>query len=141
MRTDSTRQVPASSVWGTLVSPRERVRTMRMQRHLAVAGLACAAGVVIGPTVYSLSGLLILAAFIGFVLGSLARAADARLGNWWGWLYGEPEYSTRLDRLVDGTLRRLTAVQIGHSWVTSSAIDAVDSEPRIRILPLELERH
>ena len=125
---------------GDRITPRERVRTMRMQRHLAVAGLACVAFVVIRPTVYSLVGLMTLVAFIGFVLGSLARAVDARLGAGWGWLYGEPEYLTRLDLLVDGILRRLTAVQIGHSSATGFAIAPADDEPSVRILPLERER-
>jgi hypothetical protein len=81
-----------------------------------------------------------LVAFIGFVLGSLARAVDARLGAGWGWLYGEPEHLTRLDLLVDGILRRLTAVQVGHSSSTGIAIVPADDEPSVRILPLERER-
>ena len=136
MRTDSTLQIPASGLRGTPIVSRERVRTLRMQRHLVVAGLACVTCIVIDPTVYSLPGLLTLSAFIGFVVGSLARAVDARLGDWWGWLYGEPEYPTQLDLLVDGILGRLTAVLIGRSSTTGSAIDSVDNEPRVRVLPL-----
>ena len=59
--------------------------------------------------------LMILTVAIGVVLGSLARAVDARLGYCWGWLYGEHRSSTWLDRSVDGILRRLIAVQIHHS--------------------------
>jgi hypothetical protein len=125
---------------GDRITPRERVRAMRMQRHLAVAGLACVAFVFIRPTVYSLVGFMTVVAFIGFVLESLARAVDARLGAGWGWLYGEPEYPTRIDLLVDGILRRITAVQIGHSSPAGGAVDTVDDEPRIRILPLDSER-
>jgi hypothetical protein len=119
--------------------PRERIRTMRMQRHLVVAVLASAAYVASGPSVYSLLEVVILSIFIGVVLGSLARAADARLGYGWGWLYGEPVYSTRLDLLINGILRRLISVPISHSSAANSAIDAADHESRIRILPLESE--
>ena len=140
MRTESTLQVPAPGLRGTPIVSRERVRTLRMQRHLVVAALACVMCVVIGPTVYSLPGLLTLSAFIGFVFATLARAVDARLGYWWGSLYGEPEYSTRLDLLVDVILGHLTAILIGHSAITGSAIDSVDNEPRVRILPLGPER-
>jgi hypothetical protein len=124
---------------GDRVVPRERIRTMRMQRHLAVAVLACAAFVASGPSVYSLLEVVILSAFIGVGLGSLARAADARLGYGWGWLYGEPVYSTRLDLLVDGILHRLISVVISHSSAAKSAVDAADHESKIRILPLESE--
>jgi hypothetical protein len=119
--------------------PRERIRTMRMQRHLVVAVLASAAYVASGPSVYSLLEVVILSTFIGVVLGSLARAADARLGYGWGWLYGEPKHSTRLDLLINGILRRLISVSISHSSAANSAIDAADHESRIRILPLESE--
>ena len=133
MRAGTTREIPTSSALGERVIPRERIRTMRMQRHLIVAGLACVTCIVVGPTVYSLPGLLTLSAFIGFVVGSLARALDARLGDWWGWLYGEPEYPTQLDLFVDGVVLRLAAVQLGHS---SSPGAVIDDESRIRILPL-----
>ena len=125
---------------GARATSRGRVRTMRMQRHLAVAGLACVAGVVVRPTVHSLVGLLILVALIGSILGSLARAVDARLGAGWGWLYGEPVYSTRFDLLVDGIFRHLTAVQTGQPSATGFAIDPAGYESRIRILPLESEQ-
>jgi hypothetical protein len=124
---------------GDRIVPRHRIRTMRMQRHLAVAGLACVTYAVIGPSIYDLLGLMILLVFVSVVLGPLARAADACLGYGWGWLYGEPEYSTWLDLLVDGILRRLISVSIRHSSTAGSAIDAVDHESKIRGLPLESE--
>jgi hypothetical protein len=124
---------------GDRIVPRHRIRTMRMQRHLAVAGLACVTYAVIGPSVYDPLGLMILMVFVSVVLGSLARAADARLGYGWGWLYGEPEYSTWLDLLVDGIFRHLISVPIGHSWDADSPIDTADHESKIRILPLESE--
>jgi hypothetical protein len=110
------------------IAQREHVRTMRMQRHLTLAGLTCVLGIVIGPAVHRLLGLMILLACTGAVLGSLARAADARLGHWWGWLYGEPVYSTWLDLFICAILRR---------FATGSAPDTVDNEPKIRILPVE----
>jgi hypothetical protein len=122
---------------GDRIAPRHHIRTMRMQRHLAVAGLACVTCAVIGPTVRNLLGLITLAVFVGVVLGSLARAADAHLGYWWGWLYGEPERSTWLDLQIEGILDRLISVQIGPSSATGSAIDTEDRESRVRILPLE----
>ena len=109
------------------------VHVVRMQRHLAVAGLACVAYVVTGPTVDSILELVVRAVFIYVFLGSLARAVDARLGYWWGWLYGEPEHSTWLDLSLDSILRRPISAEIGHS----SAADTADNESRIQILPLE----
>jgi hypothetical protein len=110
--------------------PHHHIRTMRMQRHFAIAGLACIAYAVTGPTVDSFLDLVVLAVFIYVVLGSLARATDARLGYWWGWLYGEPRCPTWLDLFVDGILRRLVSAQIA---------DRSD-ESRIRILPPESEQ-
>jgi hypothetical protein len=83
---------------------------------------------------------LTLCAFSAFVVGSLARAADARLGYWWGWLYGEPEHSTSLDLFVDGVIHRLIPVQAGHSTTSHFAIDSADNDSKIRILPLEPDR-
>ncbi len=125
---------------GDRIVPHHHIHTMRMQRHLAIAGLACVAYVVTGPAVDSLLELVVLAVFIYAVLGSFARATDARLGYWWGWLYGEPKCPTWLDLLVDGILRRLISAQIGDSSATGSAIDTADNESRIRILPLESEQ-
>jgi hypothetical protein len=110
------------------IAPREHVRTMRMQRHLTLAGLTCVLGIVIGQAVHSLLGFMILLACTEAVLGSLARAADACLGHWSGWLYGEPVYSTWLDLFVCAILRRIA---------TGSALNTVDNESKIRILPLE----
>ena len=118
---------------------RHHIHTMRMQRHLAVAGFACVTCAVLGPAAYDLLGLMILTVSVGVVLGSLARAADARLGYWWGWLYGEPEYSTWLDLLVDSILLRLISVPIGHSAAANPATDTTDHESKIQILPLESE--
>ncbi len=115
---------------GERIVSHHHIHTMRMQRHLAIAGLACVAYVVTDPTVDSFLDLVVLAAFIYVVLGSFARAADARLGFWWGWLYGEPRCPTWLDVFVDGILRRLISAQIA---------DRSD-ESRIRILPPESEQ-
>lgn len=119
---------------GDRIVPHRHIRTMRMQRHLAIAALACAAYVVTGPTTNNLIGVVLLAVFTYVVLESFARAADARLGYWWGWLYGEPQQSTRLDLAVDRVVRRLVSVQVrGPS--SSAFAEAVDNEPKIRILP------
>ncbi len=120
---------------GDRIVPHHRVRTMRMQRHLVLAGVASAAYVVSGPTTSSLMGIIVLAAFTYVVLESIGRAVDARLGFWWGWLYGEPEHSTRLDLAVDRIVRRLVSVQVGEPSATPFAVEATATEPRIRILP------
>ena len=112
---------------------------MRMQRHLVVAGLACVAFIAIRPTFYTLLGYIILTVFVGVVLGSLARAADAHLGYWWGWLYGEPDHSTPLDVLVDGIVRQLTAVKDDRFRANNCVTDVADDDSRIRIIPLEPE--
>ena len=125
---------------GDRIVHHHRIHTMRMQRHLAVAGFACVAYVVTGPAVDSLLELVVLAVFIHVILGSLTRATDARLGYWWGWLYGEPKCPTWLDLLIDGIFRRLHSVQIGDSWATGSAIDTAANESRVRVLPLESEQ-
>jgi hypothetical protein len=122
---------------GDRIVPHHDIHTMRVQRHLAVAGIAFVTCAVIGPAAHDLLGLIAIAFLVSVVLGSLARAADARLGYWWGWLYGEPEYSTWLDLSVDSTLRRLISAQIGHSSATGSSIDTADHESRVRIVPLE----
>jgi hypothetical protein len=129
-----TMNVPASPDGvGDRILHHHHIHTMRMQRHLAVAGLACVAYVFTGPTVDSLLELVVRAAVIYVFLRSLARAVDARLGYWWGWLYSEPTYSTWLDLSLDSILRRPISAQIGHS----SAGGTADNESRIRILPLE----
>lgn len=123
---------------GIPTASREHVRTMRMQRHLVVAGLTCLAGVVVSPTVYNLPEFVILATVVGVVLGSFARAVDARLGYGWGWLYGEPKSSTWLDRSIDGMLRAIV-VRIRQASTDGSATDTVDEGPRVRILPVDAE--
>lgn len=121
---------------GDRIVPRDQIRTMRMQRHLAVAGFACVADVVIGLAVGRLLELVLLVVIIYVVLESLARAADARLGYWWGWLYGEPTKPTRLDLLVDDMVHRLGAARFGDPSAPNSAFDPADTEPKVRILPL-----
>ena len=126
-------------VRGKMITQRERIRTMRMQRHLGAATLACLAYTVSRPGLDTIAGFLILTALVGFVLGSLCRAMDARLGHWWGWLYGEPEGSTRLDVWVEGIVHHLTAVWLSHSVTTDPGIDTPDNELKVRILPLDRE--
>ena len=120
---------------GDRIVPHRHIRTMRMQRHLVFAGLASAAYVVSGPTTNSLMGIIVLAAYTYVVLESVGRAVDARLGFWWGWLYGEPEHSTRLDLAVDRIVHRLVSAQAGTPSAPAFAEEATDREPRIRILP------
>ncbi len=119
------------------ITDRRHVRTMRMRRHLAVAGLALVAFLASGPTTSTLAGLLVLSAFVGVVIGSLARAADARLGYWWGWLYGEPMRPTKLDLVIEGLVARHTAV-LGRRRLAEPSDPSVHSEDSmVRIVPIE----
>lgn len=109
---------------GVWITQCERIRTIRMQRHLAVAfvaGLACA---FITPIANTLFGFALLSILVFVVLNSLARAIDAHLGYMWGWLYPEPKWPpTRFDRIIDRTIHRLAATQA--------------DDPPVRVRPLD----
>jgi len=120
-----------------LTEGRERVRTMRMQRHLFVAVLALIGLAVGGPIFSTVLGLVALALLIGVFLNSLARAADARLGYWWGWLYGEPRQSTRFDCGIERLVRRYASIAVRRPVLGSRSVGPFESEPRVRIVPIE----
>jgi hypothetical protein len=114
-------------VW---MAERERVRTLRVQRHLAIASLAGLALTFVGPYLDTLLGVLLFSLLVFLVLDALARAMDAYLGFMWGWLYGEPERTTRLDRIVHDTVQRLLSAQV-HRRSTVPVDD-----PPVRVRPL-----
>jgi len=106
------------------ITTRERVRSMRMQRHLAVAAVAVAACALVAPATATLAGFTMLSVLVGVVLNSLARAVDAQIGYLWGWVYPEPEQATRFDRSVDRAVHRLIPVQsVGESLVLVRPLD------------------
>jgi hypothetical protein len=86
------------------ITQRERVRWMRMRRHLAAA---VAAALLLGflvPVADSLLERALIPALVAVMLQSLARGVNARFGYLWGWIYPEPLRSTALDRFVEGFL-------------------------------------
>lgn len=89
------------------IADRERVRFLRMQRHLAIAAVAGLLVFFLAPITDAPLGFFSVLFLFSVVLGSLARAVDARIGYLWGWLYPEPKRSTRLDVAVDRVIQRL----------------------------------
>ena len=114
-------------VW---MAERERVRTQRVQRHLAIASLAGLGLTFVIPYLGSLLGIMVFSLLVFLVLDALAKAMDAYLGYMWGWLYGEPERTTRLDRVVHDTVQRLVSAQ-----VRRRATATVD-DPPVRVRPI-----
>ena len=114
-------------VW---MAERERVRTLRVQRHLAMASLAGLAVTFVVPYLGTLLGVILFSLLVFLVLDALAKAMDAYLGFMWGWLYGEPERTTSLDRVVHDTIQRLVSAQ-----VRRRAAVPVD-DPPVRVRPL-----
>lgn len=110
---------------GVRITHRQRVRTMRTQRHLAVAFLAGMACAFIAPVAGTVLWITLIPILAFVVLNSLARAIDARLGYWWGWLYGEPKRPTWVDRMVDRIIHRLAAAKV--------------DDPPMRVRPLDPE--
>lgn len=86
---------------------RERVRLLRMQRHLLVAVAATVACVLLAPASDTLAGFAVLPVPVYVALTSAARALDARLGYLWGWLYGEPVHTTRFDEVAHRVIQSL----------------------------------
>ena len=115
---------------GVWIAQTERVRTVRVQRHLAVALLAGLGCVFVAPFVDTLLGLTLISMLVYVVLDSLAKAMDAHRGFLWGWLYPEPKRTTRFDRVVDRIVQRLVAAQT-HLQV---AAQVDDPPPRVRPL-------
>jgi len=110
---------------GIRIAALERVRFMRMQRHLAVATVAGSACVVVTPAAGTPLGMALLAVFVSVVLNSLARGVDARYGYWWGWLYPEPGRPTRLDLIADRIVHRLVVAPVDESPVRVRPLDPV----------------
>ena len=99
---------------GVWISQREHVRKLRMQRHLAVAVLAGSVCAFSYPIAASLPKYMLISILVLVVLNSLGKAMDAHLGYLWGWLYQEPERTTRFDRIVDRIIHRLIAAAQVH---------------------------
>ena len=89
---------------------RERARTLRMQRHVAVAVLAALAIPFVARYMLTIFGLVAVSVLVYGVSDSLGRAIDARLGSGWGWLYPDRARPSRFDLAVDRIVRLLLAV-------------------------------
>ncbi len=111
---------------GDWITNRERVRSMRMRRHLAVAGLAGVACAYAGSAISTPLGFATLIVAVAVAFSSLARGVDARFGYWWGWLYPEPKQSTPLDRFVDHLIHRLVTAQVDEPSARVRPLDSFD---------------
>ena len=113
--TETMNVASASTDAGVWISQREHVRRLRVQRHVAVAALAGSVCAFIYPMAATLPKYMLISILVFVMLNSFGRAMDARLGYLWGWLYPEPERTTRFDRVVDRIINRLTAAgQMDH---------------------------
>jgi hypothetical protein len=113
---------------------RERARTLRMQKHIAVALLAALTILFVAPYVLTILGLIAVSVLVYVVFDSLGRAVDARLGYWWGWLYPDKERPTRFDLVVDRVVHLLLAV--ANSVIRRLASAGRVDEPPGRVQPL-----
>ena len=113
---------------------REHVRTLRMQKHFAVALLAALAIPFVAPYVLTILGLVVVSVLVYVVFDALGRAIDARLGYWWGWLYGDRERPTRFDLVVDRVVHLLLAVanRVIRRLASAGRVD----EPPAHVRPL-----
>ncbi len=91
------------------ITRRERVRSMRMQRHFAVAAVAGLAFVFLLSTSDSMLEMALIPTSAAVALQSVVRGASAGFGYLWGWPYPEPVSSTRLDRIVEAIVAPLVA--------------------------------
>ena len=85
----------------TLIDERERVRSLRVQRHLVVGSLATVALIVVVPMATSLWIVWLVPVLLAVALESISRAGNAYLGFLWGWPHAEPKKVAPLDRLVE----------------------------------------
>jgi hypothetical protein len=108
---------------GEWITRRESIRQMRLQRHLAVAGL----GALVLAAAFSvpdpLLRLVVVSGSTLVTLESLSRGVSAKWGYMWGWPYPEPTQVTRLDALIDSAVHHL-----------ASPRPSADPEPKIRLL-------
>lgn len=94
---------------GEWITTRERVRSRRLQRHLAIAGIASLWLFHLFATYDSLLDAALIPIAMAVFLQSIARGVSARFGYLWGWPYPEPVASTRLDLWVAGVASRLSS--------------------------------
>lgn len=83
------------------IEARERVRTLRMQRHLAFAVAGALSLGIVGPAADTVLEWALFPLLVGVIVRSVARGADAKFGHIWGWIYEEPRVATALDRSVN----------------------------------------
>lgn len=102
------------------IEARERVRTLRMQRHLIVGSLAMSSLVVLGQFADTVAELALLPVLIGIAVRSLMRGVDAKFGHLWDWIYAEPLTPTRLDRLAGRLIDRASS----RLWVVDTIAES-----------------
>ncbi len=104
---------------------RERVSSMRLHRHIAVAVVAAIVFFWMTLTPISVGVYLVMVVALALVISSLARAADIHFGWAYGHLYRLPRRAALLDRFV---ARAEEALEVPHPE---------EEEPQVRILPPE----
>jgi energy-converting hydrogenase Eha subunit A len=114
-----------SEAW---ITQREKVRTMRMQRHLTVAILAGLALGFLIPATNTLLEAFLIPILVALVLQSIGRGLNAKFGWMWGWIYPEPIRATGFDRLI---ARVFDADRAGRSNISNGNVisGAVYYEP------------
>lgn len=85
---------------GQWITTRERVRTMRMRRHLRVAALGVVALGFLIPATDTVLEASLVPILVTVVLQSIARGINAGFGYLWGWVYPEPARIDLFDRLL-----------------------------------------
>lgn len=88
------------------LAEREQLRTLRLQRHVAVAAAAAVALAIFASAVDTVVEAAVLPVLVGVVVSSLARGVDAKFGHLWGWLYSEPLVYNALDHLTAKVIER-----------------------------------
>lgn len=85
----------------------DRLRSLRMQRHLVTGGLAAVALVAVAGRVETLQAFVVFWFLFAVVIRSAARGMEARFGHRWGQTYSRPPVPTRLDLLTQRTIDAL----------------------------------
>ena len=108
---------------------RERVNSVRIHRHVAVAAFAAFIFFVMMLQQMSLVAYLVMTVALGVMINSLARAADLHFGWAYGHLYRLPRRAVLIDRFV---ARAEEALEAPHPE---------GEESQVRILPPERPKY
>ena len=108
------------------IRQRNRVRTLRMQRHLVLGGVAGALLGLVSSSADTIPELALIPVLVWFILRSIAGGVDSKFGYFWDWLYGEPKATTALDRYVDRLVDVFRLPPRAHS-----------TSPQVKVRPLD----